>query len=353
MSEGNVPFPLTGPDAGELVKVFQNLRDYICIHQPVFDEYGSVIDARFVWWNDAYRQVRTKPVEYGASMGDTYFAPEGAVGYVRQAWTDGYAYQLFELEPTTRDRYRPEGAHVLLSVDWQRLGDYVVEVGSDLSEYVALKARLQDQESLIAVSNRERVLAIERERIARNLHDTVIQRLYATSLRLTAAMQSVGPIEAQWLSEVSNTIQQTITQIREEIFDVTDRSRGTLHVQLENVLAPVVSTSTVAVEIVAYIDAVSDDIAEYLRATVTEAVSNAVRHSGGTKVVVTVDRQNEYLVATVADNGRGISDESKLGNGLVNMRKRATDLGGECKVESEVGHGTTIIWRVPVPEWWM
>ena len=66
-----------------------------------------------------------------------------------------------------------------------------------------------------------------------------------------------------------------------------------------------------------------------------------------------MDRQNEYLVATVADNGRGISDESKLGNGLVNMRKRATDLGGECKVESEVGHGTTIIWRVPVPEWWM
>ena len=168
----------------DVAQIFESLRDYVAVQEPIFDEFGTVVDTRLIWWNRGYESVRVTTVRPGQSMVATYFEPDVALEYVNRAWDEGHAFQLFELTPDKRDRYRRAESDVVVSVDWQRVGNLIVEVGSDLSEYRALQMQLADQRSLAFVANRDRALLAERERIARNLHDSVIQQIYAASLGL-------------------------------------------------------------------------------------------------------------------------------------------------------------------------
>jgi signal transduction histidine kinase len=148
----------------------------------ILDEWDTIVDTRLVWWNSAYERIRTKPVEMHQSMTETYFKSHISLAHVHEAWEQGMSIQLFELLPATRDRYREKGAHVVIKVNWQRVGDRVVEAGTDLSEFTAMQDQLDDQRSLLAAANRKRTLAVERERIAHGLHVSVMQNIFATSL---------------------------------------------------------------------------------------------------------------------------------------------------------------------------
>lgn len=335
----------------DLSTVLYSLSDYIGVHEIEFDESGVPRDARLVWWNQAYEKIRTKKVEFGQSMMESYFHPQVALVHVNEAWNDGVSQQLFELSPATRDRYRTLGTRVVNLVHWHRVGDLIVEVGTDLREVMELREILSDQRSLIVKSIRQRDLAIERERIAQNLHDTVIQNLYAISLVLARAGREADEPASSAIELAVSNLEKVITGIRSEIFDLERRQPSVLRQRLDECLGSILTMSRCNLDMKVADVVVDEDILDHVGAVCGEAASNAVRHGRASHLWIDVSRDEGNLRVSIADDGIGIDPDAPLQNGLNNMRQRATSLGGTMQVKQRHGGGTEVLWSVPNPGW--
>lgn len=203
---------------------------------------------------------------------------------------------------------------------------------------------------------RDMVLGEDRERIAADLHDTVIQRLFATGLALEASLRLAPPELAGRIEQAVTDLDDTIRQIRSTIFalEAPRTKRGGLR---DEILA--LATEAAAslgfephVRLDGPLDhAVADERGAHLLSSLREALSNVVRHAHANRVEVTVTATvGGELVATVADDGVGIvRPERPGGRGLANMARRAKALGGELSVASgPVGTGTVVTWRAPL-----
>ncbi len=347
----------------DVAHIFQSLGEYIAIHEPVLDEYGTLIDARLIWWNQGYEGVRVLPVENHSKMTEAYFEPAVAIEYASTAWASGRVVQLFEFTPAKRSQYRPPGLVVVISVLWERVGNYLVEVGSDLSQVRRLENKLADQWSLVFAAERDKALLVDRERIARNLHDSVIQQIYASSLGLNAVATRLNDLIEEAgdthdrvrnvVKTIADDLSSLISTIRDEIFAVRSEPIQSLRHELEDVVLPIIGPSTMDAEFHVRVETLDDvDILTHLRAVVRETVSNAVRHSGGSLVQVAVHRTVDgSLHLIVADDGVGMPLEQDRASGLVNIEERARALGGFVRILGKVDGGTTISWQVPVAEW--
>jgi signal transduction histidine kinase len=196
----------------------------------------------------------------------------------------------------------------------------------------------------------------DRERIARDLHDTVIQRLFATGLSLQGTSRIIGTdpnTASQRVEAAIDELDETVKQIRTAIFDLdtpiagTDGLRGKL---LEIVRGAV---TTLGFEPRILLDgpldtAVSDQVGTELLATMREALTNVARHAQATHVDVGVVVGDGGLTLTVNDDGRGLEGQTGAGHGLSNMARRAEKLGGDFELEARRPHGTQLTWRVPL-----
>ncbi|HET6964972.1 MAG TPA: PAS domain S-box protein [Acidimicrobiales bacterium] len=197
-------------------------------------------------------------------------------------------------------------------------------------------------------------MAAEHERIARDLHDTVIQRLFGLGMRLQAAERlAEGPV-AERIRATVDSIDEVIREIRETIFDL-NRPEGadesSLRVRARDLVAEAAETLGFRPRLAfrGPVDAAaSEDLSVQLLAVLREALSNVSRHAkaSGTDVVIAVSDRN--LTLTVADDGVGISGHPAAGHGLSNMEARADELGGECSVSTRHPSGTLVHWRVPL-----
>jgi signal transduction histidine kinase len=195
----------------------------------------------------------------------------------------------------------------------------------------------------------------DRARLARDLHDTVIQRLYAIGLSLQSMVaDAVAEGTADRLTSVVTDIDDTIRQVRSSIYELgsTDDDTGVR----ARVLSLVRSlNSVVGFEVRVSFDgpidtAISDEVCEHLLATIREALTNVGRHARATRATVTVGVGVGVCRLEVTDNGRGPhpSTETEGGLGLVNLRHRAEGLHGTMQLEASPGGGTTLVWQVPV-----
>ena len=203
--------------------------------------------------------------------------------------------------------------------------------------------------------DRKRMSLLEdRDRIGRDLHDLVIQRLFGVGLGLDSTVRMVPAGEpAQRLRQAIVEIDDTIKDIRRTIFALgalegstdlqteieilVDRAAATMKLRPKLRLEGPIRTTVPA--------AVTPD----LLAVVGEALSNVSRHAHASTVEVRVVVDHDTLEVSVADDGRGMPPDV-LESGLHNMRERAAGHGGELVVESEAGTGTTLTWRVPLVE---
>lgn len=344
-------FPFLSLDRDDLASILYGLVDIVAVHEAVFDEFDSIVDGRLMWWNEAFRTVRTKPVVFRQSLVETYFEPHSAIVHMQNAWKSGKSVQFFEFDSAARDRYSMDDQRAAYIVRWQRVGDFIVEVGNNVSECLAMQEMLADQKSIIATAHRKRALAVERERIARNLHDSVIQHLYATSLSLSAASRNTEQENLELIKKTIDSISTVIEGIRREIFDVESMKVSPLEAQLQDVMVSILAPVNGEFSFSGNTPHVSGDIVPHIRAICTEATSNAVRHGLATKVDVSLDRVGASLVLSISDNGLGTNPDAPLGNGLKNMRERAQSLGGTMNVETNNGKGTRLTWAVPHPGW--
>ena len=193
----------------------------------------------------------------------------------------------------------------------------------------------------------------DRDRIARDLHDQVIQRLFATGLQLQSTLRrSADPVVQRRIQQSVAELDETVRQIRSAIFDLHTAGEGTdggLRRRLLDTAAEAAAGSRLSpsVRFVGAVDTlVRPEVGVHALAVVREAVSNAVRHSGATAVTVTVEAGDDLLI-DVVDNGIG-TGLSGARSGLRNLEERAQECGGELMVQPEPLGGTRLSWRVPV-----
>ena len=195
----------------------------------------------------------------------------------------------------------------------------------------------------------------ERGRLARDLHDTVIQRLFAVGLSLQSiAGMAAPPGGVDRLNQAIADIDYTIRQIRTTIFelglDSTSQGPRASVLALVEELTPVIGCD-VNTTIDGPVDAaLPNQIVEHLLATLREALTNVGRHAGATRANVILSVDSEVCRLQVLDNGHGVHCVKGRagGNGLGNMRRRAEKLNGDFDIESPDSGGTLLVWQVPV-----
>ncbi|MDX8052184.1 GAF domain-containing protein [Lentzea sp. BCCO 10_0798] len=191
----------------------------------------------------------------------------------------------------------------------------------------------------------------DRDRIARDLHDHVIQRLFATGMSLQGALTWVNHPEAKRrVQKAVNQLDQTVLEIRTSIFDLQADSGDTgLRRRLLDIVAELTEGETVtpAVRMSGTIDnLVPDYIGEHAQAVVRELTSNALRHARATELTLTVEA-GDTLIISMVDNGVGMPPQVAR-SGLRNLEQRAAGYGGSCAVAEEPGGGTRVTWQVPL-----
>ncbi len=234
-------------------------------------------------------------------------------------------------------------------------GEQFTEVDCDVVSALALAAGLAIDKARLYARLRELTLSEERERIARNLHDTVIQRLFAVGLMLQSATRLPGRAESQErVHSAVDDLDETIRQIRSTIFAIS-RPR---HVTGRGVRAEILDLTDEAagrlgldarVDFEGPIDTTVDhESAEHLLVSLREAISNVVRHACASAIEVEVKVERDDLTLRVTDDGVGLDPELAQagGRGLSNLAERAKLLGGTCEVLPAAPTGTELIWCV-------
>jgi len=191
----------------------------------------------------------------------------------------------------------------------------------------------------------------DRERIARDLHDMVIQRIFAAGMSLQAVQAAAQPtIVADRIGATINELDDTIRELRSAIFQLGHHGeRRTLSAQITELVHERARHLGFepTLRLVGDVDSLPDFIADQLVATVTEGLSNVVRHADATSADVHVERLTDGLSLRISDNGVGIPNEPKRSGGLSNMMWRAAELGGSCTVGPNDPAGTQLHWHVP------
>lgn len=205
-----------------------------------------------------------------------------------------------------------------------------------------------------AQRDRERLAVFEdRDRIARDLHDLVIQRLFATGMTL----QSVSPLITDptargKLSTVVDDLDATIRDLRQAIYQLqADALDEDLRADIQRVVdeASEASPAQIRLHLVGLVaSAVPDAVRSHLVAVLREALSNAVRHASASTIDVTVE-VDRGVTLVVDDDGVGMDPDVARRSGLANMQARAAEFSGSLQIEvGDRGVGTRIVWRVPL-----
>ncbi|MFD0368023.1 GAF domain-containing protein [Streptomyces sp. NPDC059071] len=204
-------------------------------------------------------------------------------------------------------------------------------------------------------SDAEQLALLEdRDRIARDLHDLAIQRLFATGMTLQSAARLVQHEgAAERVSRAVGDLDETIKIIRSTIFGLRAREEDTGPSLRARVARTVGETATTLgfpprLSMEGLLDTdVPPQVAEHVTAALTEMLSNAARHAHASRVEVALQATSEEVVLTVVDNGRGIPAEGRR-SGLRNLQERARSVGGALEIVCPEEGGSRLVWRAPL-----
>ncbi|MFI8565606.1 GAF domain-containing protein [Rhodococcus sp. NPDC078407] len=238
---------------------------------------------------------------------------------------------------------------VLRTQDRGTFDEFQLELVSNFADQAALVMQMAD------ASRRMHELEVlsDRDRIARDLHDHVIQRIFAAGLALQSTLQRTESEDIrQRLSRTVDDLQDTVQDIRTTIFDLQSTSHSATRLRQRINGAVLELTENVAVRAVVRmfgpLSVVDTKLADHAVAVVREAVSNVVHHARCDTVTVVLSVGDE-LEIVVSDNGIGMP-ENITRSGLSNLAARAAECGGSLLIgRGPSGNGTEVTWSVPLP----
>jgi len=195
----------------------------------------------------------------------------------------------------------------------------------------------------------------DRERIAMDLHDTVIQHIFATGMSLQATVRMTDqPEVARRIQASVEDLDATIRQIRSSIFALSASGQSAAPSVRARVLEVITDaaralSSEPQVEFVGPVDTlVTEPVADELLVSLREMLANVARHAKASKVEVNVMVEKGCVILTVTDDGVGLpSVPTRRGRGLENLAARARHLGGTFEIGSGAVRGTVAVWSVP------
>ncbi|MEO5780351.1 GAF domain-containing protein [Arthrobacter oryzae] len=246
----------------------------------------------------------------------------------------------------------PEANHgVLLMIRNSERVNYSrtdIEMGAVYGTYIALALELTRVHRL-----REQLLVYsDRDRIARDLHDLVIQRLFAAGLSVQSLTRfTTDDHAAERIRNITNELDGAIRSLRDTIYSL--KSSSSEMELLSGRIRRIAKSSAKALPFVPRltmtgpVDAVTPDKADNVVAVVSEGLSNAIRHSGADSISVSVSVVRGRVTVVITDNGTGFADPEKR-NGLINLEDRARMLNGDCTITSAPNAGTSLKWAVPL-----
>ena len=194
----------------------------------------------------------------------------------------------------------------------------------------------------------------DRERIARDLHDTVIQRLFAIGLSLQATLRIVSdPNVSQRLSTAVDDLDVTVREVRAAIFELHTARLPGRSVRQELVQLCAESARALGFEPVIRFDgpidsAVDDTLANDLFAVVREGLTNVAKHARASKVQVVVTARAGALSVRITDDGTTFTGTTGVGRGIQNLRARAALRSGTSSIERIDDSSTEMLWQVPM-----
>ncbi|MFF1442780.1 GAF domain-containing protein [Streptomyces sp. NPDC058295] len=211
-----------------------------------------------------------------------------------------------------------------------------------------LAERRQDAEQIAVLT--------DRDRIARDLHDLAIQRLFATGMTLQSAGRFIEHPEAsERVARAVDDLDETIKIIRSTIFGLRTRegADGTgLRARVMRIVgeaAPVLAFAP-SVRMEGLLDTdVPKEVADHVVAVLSEALTNIARHARADRAEVVLTTDGREVRLSITDNGVGIPPEGRR-SGLRNMAERAEQLGGRLELAKPSGGGTSLMWWAPVQE---
>ena len=214
----------------------------------------------------------------------------------------------------------------------------LVALVRDITERLEVEQAILDQRAKVEVLE-------DRERLAKDLHDLVIQRLFAAGMGLQSVQPLINdPAAAERVDATVKQLDETIAELRGAIFRLSHPPAATIGAQLVDVIDQAERTLgfQVTLTIDGDLDTISDPVAEQLIPTLTEALSNVARHANASATAVTITT-GDIVELRVSDNGDGYHPSTGGGNGLINLRHRASSLGGTMTITADPD-GTTLVW---------
>lgn len=234
---------------------------------------------------------------------------------------------------------REPGARRFTSAEQDSAGDFVSRAG------IALELAVAREEAQRAI------LADDRSRIARDLHDHVIQQLFGTGLTLQAVAASMPPgPDAARLGGTVDQLDDAISQIRTIVFALSQREGTTIRHRIIDVVAEISGAMRrpAAIRFTGPVDhLIAGDLFTDVVGVVRELLSNAVRHASADRISLELAVNEGTVTVAVEDDGIGMSTTTRR-SGLANLDQKAHMRGGSFAVASGEG-GTAATWRVPLP----
>jgi PAS domain S-box-containing protein len=220
-----------------------------------------------------------------------------------------------------------------------------VKIVRDVRERIEAEERLQRAEQHLRIVE-------DRERIARDLHDVVIQKLFAAGMAVqSVAARSADAEHGRRLNRVVDDLDDTIREIRSVIFSLQTDVRDAVGLRAD-VLRTVDEERDALgfephVRFGGPVDTTRPSVAAELLPALREALSNIARHAEASSVNVDVDHADGLITLRVRDNGRGLPAVTSGGNGLRNLSERAEKAGGHCNIAAHPDGGTQLEWQAP------
>lgn len=240
-----------------------------------------------------------------------------------------------------------------------RIGVELNELAKKLDDQVHYLQRLADEKAAYAERAHKIATIEERQRLARDLHDSVSQQLFALTMMSKAVVRGIEkhPEKAQQqVADLAETAMKAQTEMRALLLHLRPihLSDQSLTDGIHNLIAELKTKS--AIEFQVKIDQITDlprFTEEHLFRIIQEGLSNTLRHADATVVKIFLKQEPEHLFVHLADNGQGfdwsLADQKKTSYGLKTMRERSEEIGGQFNLRTKKGEGTYIDIRVPFP----
>jgi len=244
------------------------------------------------------------------------------------------------------DAMRYDGSVFPVQISLSPLGaELVIAAVRDVTDVVAQEERQID-------SARRRILAEDHERIAKDMHDTVIQELFALGMSLQTAVATIpDPAQADRVEAGVNTLDDVIRSIRALIFDIRSEQQGDdLRVRVVEIATSLIPSLGFepSVSFHGPVDHVPDELHEHVLAVARESLTNVARHAEASAAAVEVSAREGQVTVIVSDDGVGMPASPTRQSGHTNLAERARLTRGTFSVAPHPEGGTTVEWCSPI-----